>query len=181
MKPKWIVIFVSLLIVAGLYFVEISKIHYSGNQSFATLDDLPMDETASEWEPFYRVRATLLDGQSARFSIPDELRDNQGKELELTGAVVFFGNGCTREGDFVTVSRFYLLPSLGLAQACVLQPDVEMRWTILVNMKEDWILHCDDMINALATVKGRFRINESKPYEGIFFLDDAALGSSHHE
>ena len=173
MKKRWIVSFVSLLIVAGLYLVEMSKIDYSSIQGIANLDELKSDEIASEWEPFYRVRATLLDGQSARFSIPNELRKKIGHDIELIGAPVFFGNGCMREGDTITVSRFYLLPSLGLAQACEIQPDIEMRWTIRVHLKELWILHRDDMIKPMAKVKGRLRIDTSEPYEGVFFLDDA--------
>jgi hypothetical protein len=173
MYKQWIVVVLCLLIVAGLYMVQISKLPYSGNPNIATLDELSVDETASAWEPFYRVRATLLDGQSARFSIPDELRNLVGKELQLTGAAVFFGNGCTREGNSITVSRFYLLPSLGLAQACNIQPDIEMRWTIQVLLREPWVLHRDDMIDAMATIKGIFQIDTSKPYEGVFFLEDA--------
>jgi hypothetical protein len=173
MKLKWLIIFFSLLIVSGLYLLQMSTIDYNSIQNIANLDDLKNDEAAAAWEPFYRVRATLLDGQSARFSIPNELSDKVGQDMELTGAAVFFGNGCVREGDTITVSRFYLLPSLGLAQACEIEPDIEMRWTIRIHLKEHWILHRDDMINAMAKVKGRFRIDTSEPYDGVFFLEDA--------
>jgi len=174
MKMKWLIVFLILLIVSGLYLLQMSTIDYNSIQDIANLDDLKNDEAAVAWEPFYRVRATLIDGQSATFSIPDELSDKVGQDMELTGAAVFFGNGCTREGDTITVSRFYLLPSLGFAQACEIEPDIEMRWTIRVHVKEHWILHRDDMINAMAKVKGRFRIDTSEPYDGVFFLEDAS-------
>ncbi|MBD3377798.1 hypothetical protein GF406_22400 [candidate division KSB1 bacterium] len=173
MKKKWPVLLVALLIVSGLYFIEISKIEVSGNPDMANLDELAYDKTAQAWEPFYRVRATLIDGQSAHFTIPNNLQNMVGKKMELTGAGVFYGNGCSRQGDTITVREFYLLPSLGLAQACVIEPDIEMRWTIRVILKENWILHRDDMINNMSTVKGRFCIDTLKPYEGVFFLKDA--------
>jgi hypothetical protein len=173
MKKKWPVILFAVLIVAGLYFIEISKIKVSGNPDMANLDELSYDKTAQAWEPFYRVRATLIDGQSAQFSIPNRLQEKIGKEIELIGAGVFYGNGCSRQGDTITVKEFYLLPSLGLAQACVIEPDIEMRWTIRVILIENWILHRDDMINNLSTVRGRFSIDTTKPYEGVFFLKEA--------
>lgn len=170
---KWVVFFLCLLITAGLYLIEISKIHDPNDLTSTRLDHLDYDETSSAWAPFYRVRATLIDGQSARFSLPSEVKEKEGHEIEITGAAVFYGNGCTRENEFVTVSQFYLLPTLGLAQACVVQPDEQMRWTLQVHLQEPWILHCDEMINAMTTVQGLFRIDTSKPYEGIFFIDNA--------
>lgn len=174
MKIHWFVVFAVVLMIAGLYLVEISKIPTGVRSNLATLDDLEETETAAAWEPFYHVRATLIDGQSAQLTVPNELRSREGQEMELTGATVFFGNGSERKGDTVTISQFYLLPSLGLAQACEIQPDIEMRWTILVQLKEKWILHRDDMIDAMTTVKGIFRIDASNPYDGCFFLDNAA-------
>ncbi|MDZ7723931.1 MAG: hypothetical protein U5R06_14265 [candidate division KSB1 bacterium] len=174
MKKQWPVIFIAFLIITGLYLLELSKIRSSGNSDMATLDELDIDKSAAAWEPFYRVRATLIDGQSARFSIPGQMKKAQGQYYKLTGACVFYGNGCSRRGDTVTVSEFYLLPSLGLANACVIEPDIEMRWTVRVMLSEDWILHRDDMINSMARVSGTFRIDTSHPYEGVFFLDQAA-------
>ena len=174
MKKQWPVILIILLIVAGLYLVELSKISSSGNTDMATLDELDTDKTAAAWEPFYRVRATLIDGQSAHFSIPRQLQKAHGQNYKLTGACVFYGTGCSRRGDTVTVSEFYLLPSLGLANACVIEPDIEMRWTVRVILREDWVLHRDDMIHCMAMVSGTFRIDTSHPYDGVFFLDQAA-------
>jgi hypothetical protein len=173
MNAKWIAIILCFLLIGSLYLIEIGRIQYSGDPNITNLDTIDFDKTASAWEPFYRVRATLIDGQSARFIFPKELLAKKGQEIELHGAAVFFGNGCSRKGDIVTISRFYLVPTLGLAQACEIQPDEEMRWTIQVHLKDPWILHYDDMVNAIASVKGQFRIDESKPYEGVFFLDNA--------
>ncbi len=174
MKTNWITASVCLLIIAGLYGVELSKAPISSDQQIATLDDIEMNKTASAWGPFYRVRATLIDGQSAHLSVPDELQHQNGQTIELTGAPVFFGNGCKRDGDAISVTQFYLLPTLGLAQACETLPDIEMRWTVLVKLNHSWVLHCDDMIDAMATVNGVFRIDQSKPYESVFFIDDAS-------
>jgi len=171
---RWIIPVVLLTAVAGLYLVEYSKIGFSGNSDFRTLDDLMHNEEAAAWEPFYRVRATLIDGQTARFSIPEALSLQQGEEMELSGAPVFFSTGCVRTGDSVSVFRFYLLPSPGLAEACVIEPDIEMRWTVRVHLRKPWLLHRDEMIKATARVKGRFSIDTSEPYDGVFFLEDAA-------
>lgn len=48
-----------------------------------------------------------------------------------------------------------------------------MRWTILVQLKEPWLLRYDEMIDAEVSVKGTFRIDDSKPYESVFYLDNA--------
>ena len=139
-----------------------------------TLDHLKTDETAKNWAPFYKVRATLIDGQSASFSIPKEIRNKNGKEIKLTGAVVFRGNGCEIiDNNTTRVNYFFLLPSLGLAQACVLQPDVAMRWTIRVNLENAWVLNRNQMINAEAIVSGRLKIDTSKPYEAAFIIENA--------
>lgn len=140
-----------------------------------TLDNLPTDEISGNWDPFYKVRASIIDGQSASFSIPKEIRDNEGKELKLTGAIVFRGNGCEMINNNETrVHYFFLLPSLGLAQACVLQPDLEMRWTIRVNLSKPWILSRNEMIDAEAAVSGILRIDISKPFESAFILENAS-------
>ncbi len=174
MKKNGLIVAFIISLLAVLYFIEMSKVETSKVSTMPTLDDLDTDEISKNWEPFYKVRAILIDGQSARFSIPDELRNNEGKELKLTGAVVFSGNGCEMiNADSTKVNHFCLLPSLGLAQACELQPDVAMRWTIRVNLENPWILSRTDMINAEATVSGIFKIETSKPYEAAFFIESA--------
>lgn len=171
---KWIIGAVICLFVVGLYVIELSRIQTDNiTQSMPTLDELEVDEAAREWEPFYRVRATIIDGQSADFSIPRELRESVGREMELTGAAVFFDAGCKSYGDSATVNSFFLLPSLGLAEACVILPDVAMRWTIRINTRNNWLISRNDMISTEVKVKGKFRINTEKPYEAAFFLDDA--------
>ena len=173
MLKKWVFAIVIVLILIGLSVVQFNKIDISGNVRIANLDDLKIDEAARVWEPFYRVRATIIDGQSARFSIPRELQEKEGKTIELTGAGVFYGSGCSRKNDSITVTDFFLLPSLGLAEACELQPDMEMRWTIRVYLKNKWVVHRDDMISMVSKVKGEFRIDTSKPYEAVFHIDNA--------
>ncbi|MDO8952014.1 MAG: hypothetical protein Q7U86_05270 [Draconibacterium sp.] len=175
MKRNWLIILFIISVLAALYFIEMSKVKSGGENSMPTLDNLQTDEISGNWEPFYKVRATIIDGQSASFSIPDELRDKEGKELKLSGAVVFFGNGCEIIDSITTrVNTFFILPSLGLAQACVLQPDVAMRWTIRVNLANPWILSRNEMIDAEATVSGIFKIDTSKPYEAAFIIENAS-------
>ena len=140
-----------------------------------TLDQFESDEISKQWEPFYKVRATLVDGQSANFSIPEKIRKNEGKEIQLTGALVFRGNGCEIiDNNTTRVNYFFLLPSLGLAESCVLQPDIAMRWTIRVNLENPWILNRIEMIGAEATVTGMFKIDTSKPYEAAFIIENAS-------
>ncbi|MDB4335071.1 hypothetical protein OAA06_01795 [bacterium] len=171
---KWIIGLFLVGLIAGLYIIELSKIDLENSNFSANLDRLETGEAESGWESFYRVRATLIDGQSASFSIPQDLQDKKGKILELTGAAVFYGSGCILKGDSVLINDFFLLPSLGFAEACVLQPDEAMRWTIRINTKEPWLIRRIDMIGAMVKVKGVFRIDTSKPYESAFFIDDAA-------
>ena len=97
----------------------------------------------------------------------------EGEEMSLTGAAVFFGNGCKTADDRIAVHSFFLLPTLGLAEACVLQPDVAMRWTVQVNLNQNWIIDRNDMIGAMVRVTGTFRIDTQKPYEAAFFLEKA--------
>ena len=161
--------------MAALYFIEMSKVKLKGVKNMPTLDNLQIDETAKNWDPFYKVRATIIDGQSASFSIPQEIKDNEGKKLQLSGAVVFSGNGCKIINvDSTKIDYFFLLPSLGLAQACEIQPDISMRWTIRVNLKNPWILSRNDMINAKAKATGIFKTDTSKPYEAAFFIENAS-------
>lgn len=174
MKKNWLTVLIVIGIVTAMYFIEISKVDSGGVNSMPTLDDLHTDEVSKNWEPFYKVRATLIDGQSARFSIPKEITNKNGKDIKLTGAVVFRGNGCeVVNHDTTIVNYFFLLPSLGLAQACVLQPDVAMRWTVRVNLDNSWVLNRTEMIDAEATVSGTLKIDTSKPYEAAFMIENA--------
>lgn len=172
-KNRLIVLFI-MVILAALYFIEMSKVKPGMENNMPTLDNLQTDEVSENWAPFYKVRATIIDGQSASFSIPKEIRNNNGKKIQLAGAVVFRGNGCEMiDNNTTQVNYFFLLPSLGLAQACVLQPDVAMRWTIRVDLENPWILSRNEMIDAEAKVSGILRTDTSKPYEAAFIIENA--------
>lgn len=174
---KWGIAILIVAVIGFLYFIEFSKIQ-TGNESsdaMPTLDDLTFDEADQNWEYFYRVRANIIDGQHAEFSIPKELLELRGKEMELTGAAVFFSPGCRAVGDKIAVQSFFLYPTLGLANACTHLPEVAMRWTIQINLEEDWLLARTDMIQTVVHVKGTFRIDTEKPYESAFFLDQAEV------
>lgn len=174
MKKNWLIALVVFCLLTALYFIEISKVSKGDGNKMPTLDNLHTDERSENWESFYKVRATIIDGQSAKFSIPQTIKDNEGKELKLSGALVFFGNGCRMINETTTeVKSFFLLPTLGLAQACVLQPDEAMRWTIMVHLAKPWILSRNEMIRAEAVISGRLRIDTSKPYEAAFYLENA--------
>jgi hypothetical protein len=174
MKKNWLIVLFIIGALAALYFIEMSKVKPELENNMPTLDHLKTDEIAKNWAPFYKVRATIIDGQSARFSIPKEIRNKDGKEIQLTGAVVFRGNGCEIiDNNSTRVNYFFLMPSLGLAQACVLQPDVAMRWTIRVNLADPWVLSRVEMIDAEAKVSGILKIDTSKPYEAAFIIKNA--------
>jgi len=174
MKRNWLLIILVVVLLAALYFIEISKVKTDGVNNMPTLDNLATDEISANWDLFYKVRATIIDGQSASFSIPDELKDKEGKMLKLAGAVVFRGNGCTMvDSEKTSVNYFFLMPTVGLARACELQPDEAMRWTIRVDLATPWILTRNEMIDAEATVVGIFKIDASKPYEAAFFIEGA--------
>lgn len=174
---KWGIIMVVVLIVGGLYFIELSKLDSDNETSRAMpdLDDLQSDETGRMWDHFYKVRAQIVDGQHATFSFPDELLALVGNEMELEGAAVFFSPGCRETDGKIAVHSFFLYPSLGLANACVHLPEVAMRWTIRIHLKNDWIVSRTDMIDAVVRVRGIFHINTKKPYESVFFLDNARV------
>jgi len=174
MKKNWLIIFPIAVLLVVLYAIELSKVKPGGSNPMLTLDNLQTDEISRNWEPFYKVRATIIDGQSANFSIPEEIKNNEGKELMLSGAMVFRGNGCEMiDDDRTRVNYFFILPSLGLAQACELQPDVAMRWTIRVNLAKPWVIDRNEMIDAEAIVSGTFKIDTSKPYEAAFYIENA--------
>ncbi len=174
---KWGVAIMVLVLFAGLYLIEFSKIE-SGNETMnamPVLDELTFSQAGKNWEDFYKVRATIIDGQSAEFNIPGKLQQKVGKEMELTGAAVFFSPGCVIADDKVAVHSMFLYPTLGLVNACSHLPEVAMRWTIRVNIKEKWLISRTDMIDARVKVKGTFRIDTDKPYESAFFLDNASV------
>lgn len=176
MKKNWLIVLFVICLLAVLYFIELSKIDSGGVSNMPTLDNLQTNEVSENWAPFYKVRATIIDGQSASFSIPKEIRRNNGKEMQLSGAVVFRGNGCEFiDNNTTRVNYFFLLPSPGLAQACVLEPDVAMRWTIRVNLETPWILTRNEMIDAEATVFGILNIDTSKPFEAAFIIENATV------
>lgn len=172
MRKNWLIAILIITMLLGLYLIELRKIEYNGND-IPNLDDLKVDEVAKSWEPFYRVRATIINGQSAGFSIPKELKNKEGKQIRLCGAAMFYGNGCEVVGEQVSISWFFLVPSLGIAQSCEIRPDISMRWTVRVDLKESWLLDRLDMINSEVAVEGLFKIDLSKPYESAFYIEDA--------
>lgn len=173
---KWGIAVGTVMILGLLYVIEYSKINNTGEDQISTLDDLGSDNFGKTWDEFYRVRVEILDGQSARFNIPDRLKQKQDEIMELEGAVVFFSSACEDKGDKIAVRSFFLYPTLGLANACEHLPEVAMRWTILVDLQNDWLLTREEMIQARARVKGKFRIDLSRPYDAAFFLDDSSVG-----
>lgn len=176
MKRNWLIVLLVVVLVAVLYLIEFSKIKTESAGNMPTLDNLQTDEISKNWDAFYKVRATIIDGQSANFSIPEELKILEGKDLKLSGAAVFFGNGCEMVNDSTTkIKSFFLLPTLGLAQSCVLNPAEAMRWTIMVNLKESWVITRNDMINTEVIVTGKFKIDTTKPYEAAFYLENATV------
>jgi len=174
---KWGIAIIIVVVVAGLYFIEFSKIKTGNETSNAmpTLDDLEFDEAAQNWEDFYKVRATIINGQTAEFDIPKRLRDAEGGKLTLTGAAVFFSPGCKIIDNKVSIHSFFIYPTLGLANACEHLPEIAMRWTVRINLESDWLVSRTDMIDVMVKVTGTFRIDTNKPYESVFFLDNAEV------
>ena len=168
---KWLIGGLVITFIVALYIIELGKIKIKPGDTMLNLDELEISESDRQWDPFYKVRARLIDGQTAEFTIPRELRRMEGKEIELTGAALFFSNGCYAAGDKVAVKSMFLLPTLGLANACVHLPEVAMRWTLIVNLEDDLVITRNDMIQTMVRVKGTFRINTEKPYEAAFYLD----------
>lgn len=172
---KWGVVVLIVTVIAALYFIEYSKINTGTSDTVPTLDQLNFDHSAKNWDDFYRVRAKIIDGQSAEFSIPVNLKEKIGEMMELQGAAVFFSPGCREKGDSIAVHSFFLLPTIGLANACEHLPEIAMRWTIRVNLSEDWLLTREDMIESMVNVEGKLRIDTQKPYEAAFFLDNSTV------
>jgi hypothetical protein len=175
MSKNWLIGIVLIVLLVVMYLIEVSKVKTGiVINNMPTLDNLHPDDEAKTWDLFYKVRATITDGQSASFSIPDGLYEIEGKPIRLSGAVVFRGNGCEMINDNKTSVRyFFLLPTLGLARACELQPDEAMRWTIRVNLEKPWVLSRNEMIDAEAIVLGIFKIDTSQPYEAAFIIEKA--------
>jgi hypothetical protein len=174
MKKKWLIVLLFFVIITALYLIDLSKVNQKGAGSITTLDNLQIDEISKNWDIFYKVRAKIIDGQSVEFDIPDKLKALEGEIISLSGAAVFFGNGCEMLTDSTTkIKSFFILPSLGLAQSCVLQPDEAMRWTIMVNLAKPSVLSRNEMINAEVIVSGKFKIDTSKPYEAAFYIENA--------
>jgi hypothetical protein len=173
MKINWLIVLLAVVLIAALYLIEISKVK-NDNAIMPTLDNLQIDGMTYNWDLFYKVRATIIDGQSANFSIPVELKKLEGSVISLSGAAVFFGNGCEVLNDSTTIiNSFFLYPTLGLAQSCVLNPAEAMRWTIMVHLASPWSVSRNDMINAETIVSGTLRIDTSKPYEAAFYLENS--------
>lgn len=172
---KWGIAILIVAIIAGLYFIEFSKVNTDNKETVPTLDELEFDDTTRNWDDFYRVRANIIDGQTAEFTIPTKLQKKVGEEMGLRGAAVFFSPGCKAKGEDIAVHSFFLLPTLGLANACIHLPEVAMRWTIRINLEQDWVISREEMIQTLVNVKGTFRIDTEKPYESAFFLDNAKV------
>jgi len=172
MRKTGIFILVAI-ILTGLYFVEFKRMKdYSGAEALS-LDNIRPQSVNEKWDAFYKVRAQILDGQSARLSIPAEIKSWEGQEIDLTGAGVFFGNGCSKTAEGVAVHSFYLVPTPGIVEACEILPEIAMRWTILVTLENPWVIQRDDMIDAMVATRGLFRISTDKPYEAVFYLDKA--------
>ncbi|ARN56415.1 hypothetical protein [Sedimentisphaera salicampi] len=170
---KWAITLISLAVIACLYLIELSKIEVGGSERVPALDNVKASEADKRWEPFYRVRATLIDNQNAEFDIPEKLRRKDGEQITLTGAAMFYGSGCTASGDKVSVEYFFLVPSLSIADACTILPEVMMRYRVRVNLVEPWVLSRIEMTAAIIRVSGRFRIDTSKPFEAAFIVEEA--------
>jgi hypothetical protein len=54
-----------------------------------------------------------------------------------------------------------------------MQPEIAMRWTVRVFLKNSWVVHYVDVIRMVAKINGQFRIDTSKPFEAAFYLDNA--------
>lgn len=168
---KIALIVVVISAIALLYINEYNKISRGGN--LPTLDSLKSDSTALIWNPFYRVRATIVDGETIKLSAPDELKKLEGSKIDLVGAAEFANPNINIGEDLISIRSFNILPSIGLVEACDILPEVKMRWTIRVSLIDPWILNRDDLIGTEVQVQGDFRIDCSDPFDAIFFLDSA--------
>jgi hypothetical protein len=175
MKKK-LIIFGSVVLLCALYYAEFRKIRIESEAEELSLDNLEHAEGGELWDLFYKVRATIIDGRSATFEIPDDLRKLEGEQIELSGAIAFRSEGSRIvDSNHVGVTYFDLVPLLNITYGCDIVPDQVMRWTIVVNLEREWILTRTEMINAEASVRGRFRIDTSEPYNAAFFIDSAQV------
>ena len=173
---KTLIFLASGLLLAVLYLAELGKIEYRDAEGIPTLDALESRRDGDLWDLFYRVRVKILDGRSADFDLPAPLRELHGRDIEISGAVAFRGDGARPVGsNRVAVAFFDLVPLLSMAYGCEILPELSMRWTIVVTPAAEWILTREKMIEAEARVRGRFRIDTSEPYNAAFFIDDAAV------
>jgi len=164
------------LLLAALYWVEYNKIRVDQSSNALTLDHLQRDSSGELWDLFYRVRATLIDGNSADFRMPAALLALEGRRISLSGAAAFRGDGSRAfDAERVAIRFFDLLPLVTLAYGCDNLPDVAMRWTVVVTPRTEWVLTRIEMIDAEVAVQGRFRIDPSQPYNAVFFIDDATV------
>ena len=163
------------VLLAALYLVEMNKIGVrEETDGVLTLDDLQEDASGELWDLFYKVRVVIIDGQSASFDIPAALKEREGELMEICGFAAFRGDGARPvDGQRVAVLFFDLMPLLSMTYGCEITPEVSMRWTLVVNLREEWVLTREEMINAEVSVRGRFRIDTSRPYNAAFFIDDA--------
>lgn len=164
-----------LILLGMLFAIEFSKIRNFEATDLLNLDEMQTHESGWLWDEFYKVRVRIEDGQRASFKIPNNLKCMDGQPLEIIGAAVFFGSGCQEKNNKIAIQSFFLYPTLGLANACEHLPEVSMRWTILVNLEQALLLSREEMIQATVKVKGKFRIDTSKPYDAAFFLDNSAV------
>ncbi len=164
------------LLLTALYWVEYSKIRVDQSAGALTLDNLERARSGELWDLFYRVRVTLVDGNSADFKLPAELRALEGQRISLSGAAAFRSDGARAlDAERVAIRFFDLLPLVALAYGCDNLPDVAMRWTIVVTPRDEWVLIRSAMIDAEVAVEGVFRIDTSQPYNAAFFMDDATV------
>ena len=161
-------------LLTGLYVIELSKIQVRESDRTLNLDELESNASGKLWDLFYRVRVKIIDGRSAAFDMPAELLELNGEEIELEGAVAFRSEGNRFvDNNHIAVAYFDLLPLVTLTYACDIAPDVYMRWTVVVSLRDEWVLTREQMIDAEVAVRGRFRIDTSEPYNAAFFIDDA--------
>jgi len=171
---KFVTALLVIAILAFFYWIEINKISLKDAGALPTLDNLESNADGALWDLFYRVRVAIIDGRSASFSIPAQLQALEGENISLKGAAAFRGDGARiSDQEHVAVRFFDLVPLAGMTYGCDTLPDIEMRWTIVVNLRREWILSREEMIDAGVRVQGRFRIDTTQPYNAAFFIDDA--------
>ena len=171
---KFLIVFAVGIILTALYLVEFAKIEVRSTGGLLTLDNLEHDSSGELWDLFYKVRATIIDGQSASFDIPPELEALAGRTIIIKGAAAFRGEGSgIADNEHVAITFFDLMPLVSMTYGCEILPEISMRWTVVVSLRDEWILSREEMIDAEVLVRGRFRIDTAQPYNAAFFIDDA--------